>query len=99
MRGPCVVFSEISAAMGGVMPRSGHNMTDGFVSAPAPHLQLAQMLRKLARRSSVVRANARAGAEPLAIIRQGEMVATVGRSDFDRARRAGLIEETASGWR
>ncbi len=69
-----------------------------------PHLGLSQMLRKLAQRSSVVLVpprHGRACVAPLALLKNGQPAGTVVREDFERARRAGFIEEgrAGEGWR
>ncbi|MGA7117578.1 MAG: hypothetical protein WBY12_10340, partial [Hyphomicrobium sp.] len=61
-----------------------------------PHLELGQMLRKLAQRSCVVVApplQGCAGAAPLALLKDGQPAGTVVWADFERARRAGFVEE------
>ena len=65
-----------------------------------PHLELGQMLRKLAQRSCVVVApplQGCAGAAPLALLKDGQPAGTVVWADFERARRAGFIEEDEQG--
>lgn len=79
-------------------------MIDAETNETGPHLGLSQMLRKLAQRSSVVLApplHGRAGVTPLTILKEGRSAGTVVRADFERARRAGFIEEgdAGAGWR
>jgi hypothetical protein len=79
-------------------------MEAGDMTETGPHLQLSQMLRKLAQRSCVVSAPplpGRACVEPLALIKDGQPAGTVEWADFERARRAGFIEEDEQGacWR
>lgn len=68
----------------------------------SPQLGLAAMLRKLAKRSSVVLAPSLTplGA-PLCLVHQGTNAGSVIRSDFDRARRAGFVEQVSGSdsWR
>lgn len=71
-------------------------------AASSPQLGLEEMLRKLAKRSSMLLAPplTPSGA-PLCLVHQGANAGSVIRSDFERARRAGFVEKVSGSdsWR
>jgi len=79
---------------------SGGSRENALLSSA--HLSFGAMLRKLAQRRSVLVVTSQSAARaPMALMREGAAHGTVVRTDFERARRLGLVEAIAGseGWR